>query len=485
MKTILPGVLLSCLMVTAAHGAAEAFKVTTDKTVDSTSLESIIADVYRLSGAKTNDEKAIAIHNYLHSAIFHNAYPTEKKPQSVGPLKVINTYGWGLCGGQHTVLKALFETAGWQVRYRGWSNPGHTTIEVNYDGKWHYFDTFLKAYWWTKDKKTIAGQDDIVADPSIVLDGQKDGRVPVNYLSCGDTPDGCVTGCKNSKANAPSAHKDGWASVTGRDQDYNPLLKLPSGASLKLDWAGVSGGVACDGGKGIHSCGIKDYRNDPVLGAILEHYGPRNFSNGTVTYAPDFSKAADVKDVELSGAQAQGGKLVASGKGAALFKLDLPHAFVSAKLAATFSGDGKLSTSVDGGKTWAAAAAGDIAAAVRQKYSLWVKAEFTGDLSNFSIEGVVEHNRHVLPYLLPGKNAITVSTKDNKLPDGTVLTVTYTFQETTAPAKRKQYNAAGLTYGETKTVTKEITALPFNFDLEVGGKSPPKMLALQRSIKGK
>src|SRR5439155_9323684 len=148
MRTTVTLLLLS--MIAAGPVPAEGIKVTTDRTVDTSSLDSIVRDVFRLSGAKTNDEKAIAIHTWLHHAIFHNAYPVEKSPQSVGPLKAIRVYGWGLCGGQHTVLKALFETAGWKVRYRGWD--GHTTVEVSYDDRWHYFDVFLKCYYWTKDR---------------------------------------------------------------------------------------------------------------------------------------------------------------------------------------------------------------------------------------------------------------------------------------------------------------------------------------------
>src|SRR2546421_3688050 len=108
----------------SSFGEARGFKVTTDKTVDAGALETIVRDVMARAGAKTNDEKAIAIYEYLHNTIFHHAYPTEAAPLSVGPLKVINAYGWSLCGGQHTVLKALFEAAGFKCRYLGW--PGHT-----------------------------------------------------------------------------------------------------------------------------------------------------------------------------------------------------------------------------------------------------------------------------------------------------------------------------------------------------------------------
>ena len=76
-----------------SFAAVKDFKVTTDRTIDSTSLETIVRDVVAHSGAKSNDEKAIAIYEYLHNTIFHWAYPTEAAPQSVGPLKMINVYG--------------------------------------------------------------------------------------------------------------------------------------------------------------------------------------------------------------------------------------------------------------------------------------------------------------------------------------------------------------------------------------------------------
>ena len=482
--------LLACLTIGfSSFAQVDGFKVTTDRTVDSSSLESIVGDVIRLSGAKTSDEKGIALYNYLHTVLFHRAYACEKQPQSVGPLKVINVYGWGLCGGEHTVMKAVFETAGWPVRYRGWSDPGHTTVEANYDGRWHYFDVFLKAYFWTKDKKTIAGQDDIVADPSIVLDGEKDGRVPKeSFLCCGDDAPGIVQGCKHSKAEATSKHEDGWASVTGRDQGYSPLLNLRSGSALKLEWTAMPGMMVADNTDGKHSCpNMKDIRNNSLLGPIFEHYGTRSYSNGTFTYSPDFTKDADIADIELAGAKASGGKLTAtSGAGSAIFKLNLPYAYASAKIDAAFDGgEGKISISTDGGKSWKPASAPDATVQVRQHYDVWVKAEFPGTLNKFNFEATVEHNRGALPFLYNGKNVVTVSTADNKLPANSVLTVTYAYQEAAAPLKRNQYNGQGVKYGEIKTVTKEANALPFTFEIEAGGTTPPKMLYIERALKAK
>jgi hypothetical protein len=459
-----------------AVGPDDGIKVTTDRTVDTSSLESIVKDVFRLAGAKTNDEKAIAIHTWLHHAIFHNAYPVEKSPQSVGPLKAIRVYGWGLCGGQHTVLKALFETAGWKVRYRGWD--GHTTIEVNYDDRWHYFDVFLKCYFWTKDKKTIAGQDDINADPSIVMDALKEGRVPeAHYLCCGDEAKGVVEGCKTSKPLPVSKHEDGWASVTGRDRGYSSQLALPAGATLRLEWKGEPGQFAVNG-QARHTCGNKDFRGDKELGPVLEHYGPRNHSNGKLAYAPDFSRGADVAAVALTGVEAKGGKLTASGQGTAVFKLPLPYVYVSGQIEAAFEGEGKLSISVDGGKTWQPAAAGDVSPVLKQKYDVQVKAEFTGALSKFRLDAVVEHNRSVQPHLLQGKNVVTVAA-----PKDAGLTVTYGYQEATTPEKRARWDGQGVSYSAPKTASHDGAVASWTID--VGGNSPPKMLYLEYAARGK
>src|SRR5436190_2351033 len=294
------------LVGSAALADTKGIKVTTDRTVDTSSLEAIVKDVFAHSGAKTDDEKAIAIYEYLHNTIFHWAYATEPSPQSVGPLKLINVYGWGLCGGQHTVLKALYETAGWKCRYVGW--PGHTTIEVEYGGKWHYYDVFLKCYYWSKDKSHVVGQGEIADDPSIVLDAVKDGRAARQNLCCGDEPQGVVEGCKARKN---EGDQKGWASVTWRDENYSTSLHLPSGSALRLDWKSVPDAFAITGKAPSHSCSNKDFREDKVLGPLLEHYGTRNWSDGTFVYAPDFAK--DAADIELHGAAAKGGKVVGPG----------------------------------------------------------------------------------------------------------------------------------------------------------------------------
>src|SRR5579872_6830545 len=96
-----------------APGLVRGIKVLPDKAPDSTSLKSIVETVTR--GCKTNDEKAIAIYNFMRLTHYHRAYPSE--PGGIPVLKEINCYGWSLCGGLHAEQSALWREMGWDWRF--------------------------------------------------------------------------------------------------------------------------------------------------------------------------------------------------------------------------------------------------------------------------------------------------------------------------------------------------------------------------------
>jgi len=172
--------------------------------------------------------------------------------------------------------------------------------------------------------------------------------------------------------------------------------------------------------------------------------------------------------------------LIASGNAAAIFRLPLPYAYVSANVQASFAGGGKLSFSTDGGRTWKPC---DAAPIVRQKYDVCFKAEFTGAMEKIRVEALVEHNRGVLPYLVAGKNRVAASS-DAK--PGAIASISLGWQDATAAnPKRKQWNGTGITYGTAQTATRDLDGGALNFDLEAGGNTAPKMLFIERAVRAR
>ena len=250
-------VLLS-LLPYARAGELKAIKIVNDRAPDCSTLESMALSVTR--GCKDDDEKAVAIYNFLRYVNYHHSYPSEKG--GIGALKHIHVYGWAVCGGGHSVLAAVYEKAGFKHRFLGW--PGHTTIEIQYGGKWHFLDSFLKIYAWMPDPAapggyTIAGQADIASNPKLLTEGfTKDTTRDVWYqkghafewngpeanwtapafLVCADSLPGVIEGCQHR--NVAGAPRE-WAGLKFDDPEYSSDVHLAPGYSLTLDWDKVEG----------------------------------------------------------------------------------------------------------------------------------------------------------------------------------------------------------------------------------------------------
>lgn len=369
-----------CLAVTrvAAEPLADV-RVLNDRAPDCSSLRSIVQSVTR--GCRTDDEKVIALYNYCRYVYYHHAYPNE--PGGIGALKMIHVYGWSLCGGQHTVMAALWDAAGYPWRYRGWSNPGHTTVEVFYGGRWHYLDTFLKFYCWMPDasdsrRRTIASQEDIRDNPALVNDAfvmdqerkvcyHKDNRFVyagerVNwtapaFMVCGDDLPGVLSGVRSSRnAGNPRA----WGAIKFDEPDYSPAVNLASGYVLTLDWDKIDGAWYFRGSRESprHSCGDKDYRNCPAIGPLLEPYAGtdrrQTWSNGTLVFRPDLGNDAFFEGLaEVQNAACRQGALVPKEPGSpGVIVVPMASPYVVAKAGGKVTGEEvKTAVSVDL-KTW-------------------------------------------------------------------------------------------------------------------------------------
>jgi hypothetical protein len=85
-------------------GLVRQIKVLPDKAPDTSSLKAIVDRVTR--GCKTNDEKAMAIYNFMLLTHYHFAYPDISDT-----LREINCYGWSLCGGLRSLMGNLWHAA--------------------------------------------------------------------------------------------------------------------------------------------------------------------------------------------------------------------------------------------------------------------------------------------------------------------------------------------------------------------------------------
>ena len=505
------------------EGLVKAIKVLPDKAPDCSTLKSIAETVTRDS--RTNDEKAIAIYNFMLLAHYHRQYPSEKG--GIPVLKEINTYGWSLCGGLHSEQSALWRELGWEWRFVGWS--GHTTVEAKYDNRWHYLDAFLKFYAWMPDAgapggRTIAGEDDLdknaqtlirdvfvldkgrgavyTKDNQFEIIGEKANWTAPAFLVCGDTLEGVIDGLKTHKGAGAS---EGWGGISHATGSYSADVNLAPGYSLTNTWDSLADDGWFWAGSKIapkHTCGNKDLRNDPGHGMVMEPYYQhvRSYCNGTLMFAPDFGNDALLKSLAAKeNVKYENGALVPAeaGKPASVTVL-LQSPYIMTKAAGAAEGADSLEISIDGGKSFKTADLKDFTDAVKGQVSALARISFKTALKSLKLEMLVQNSPGSLPYLSPGKNVVTVSAADPAALGDNKLVVTYayapgcrtkSFEQLCNEGKElaKQHNA---TWADTATVVQKVfTAkdLPAKFEIDVPtpkDKHPvyPRMLFVRREV---
>lgn len=519
------------LKVTAAVSAAEApglvtqIKVMPDKAPDCSSLKSIVTSITR--ECKTNDEKAIAIYNFMQLSHYHFAYPGE--PGGLPVLKEINCYGWSLCGGLHSEESALWRQLGWGWRFVGWN--GHTTVEANYDGKWHYLDSFLKFYAWKPDPgapggRTIASEDELTSNSegliknAFVLDparkcvyaknnqfgryGNKVYWLAPAFLSCGDDLGGVIGGLKTHHRGGAD---EGWAGIVHADLGYSADVNLAPGFSLTNTWDAAPDAWYWGNSKKppAHTCGgHKDTRNDPGIGLVLEPYvkskPARSYASGTLAFAPDFSSDAVIKSFALvENVKFADQSLVPlrSGKPGVVV-VDLASPYLLTRASGEASGADTVTVSTDGGKTFRPVDLKNFSDAVRGQVAAQVKIAFKESLKGLKLEATIQNNPGALPYLSPGKNVIAVSVTDPKSLGDNRLVVAYAYRlgsrsksfEQMYDEDKEIAKSHDATWDDTVTCSQKTFAacdLPAKFEIDCPtpkGRYPvyPRMLFVRREV---
>ncbi len=476
-----------------AAGAVVEPKVTSDRTIDTYSVEGIIRDIFK--GKNTPQEKAIALFDFQRRMVYHvNA---DMYGDNRDFMKCYNVYGHNLCGSQATTAVELARLAGCFEDARVVCVPGHTFYELKYDGKWHTFDTMMNFYVFRdKEKTDIANLDEIKENPDIVLKAVEEGRACPGFLHCGDDPKLFTKG-RQSVLNytcKPSEDLMKYKMVRGESwtRHYFPQFEAPSWCRPLKDGVGP-----------YHGCGGRDDK-DPVgfpwwEPYLIKKYGKvsrsyRHWATGFWEYAPDLSGDAAIKDVQSNGITVSGGAIRAAEAGKpGDFLYDLarcPWLIVNGKLTAKVTkGAAGDVVRISAGPTpqqlkevWVAkdvgAAAVDVdlfAGALQKKaWNCAIKIEIkaadpaqTG-VSDLCVKLGFMHNYPASPMLLPGTNKIRFECKDG--PKDAKLFLTYSWFDVEKDEGQPTYKA------EANKHVQEITTSPFEYVIKTPEtKKFPKM----------
>jgi hypothetical protein len=466
--------------VTSAARAAEAPvvenpKVTTDKSVDCSTVDGILKGIIR--DGMSDEEKVLAVFNFVRRVIYHGDGP---QAEAYNFFRMINVHGHGSCLRQTTPMWVLLSKLGYKCR--GWATGGHHCIQVFYGEKWHLLDPHMNFYVYDRaTPKTIASIEQIKADPTLAGDAVKDGRACPGFLLCGDGVDTFAT-------------KDGWQDLGDfpEGKKYTPVISEPFGGialrrgetCLRTWMPGpywYQKGSPKKGEGPRHGCGGGD-RKDVVNWPLYEPHEWqgrfRHWGAGRLEYAPDL-KTDHWADAAVSQSNLAGGKdglapAEAGKDGEAVFAVNCPYVITAGELKLSQSGEGKVAAAVsrDGGKTWqalelAAADGGKAACLFRDQvdgcfegYRLKLTIPAKTAVTGLELVSHFQLNPYSLPYLVPGKN--TVSVEAGRF--GAPLAVTWNWAE-------------GEGWKDAKSVTKTFEKNG-TFEIEIAGPKYPRMTSL-------
>jgi len=488
---------LALLLAPAFAGEAEApaagkktvsgIHIWTDRSVDCFSRETLLKTL--LKDGMSDEEKAVAIWRFVNRRIWHNPRPDDNDPQ-----RVLNVYGYALCGtiretlvwlGQGALGRENAGDAGvssqtyedpalYRIAGGGWlvdslvrldaakppAGMGHSWAQFRYGGRLHYLDAHATFYVYTADGKSIASLEEINGDPTLVTDPVRtsdpfmpcDGGRPEFFYRCAGG--GIGTSERKTNHSMALAVRPGEALVLHFD-------KLPGGyfkrsGSWKTDW---SPEYTKDGP--VHRC-------SGGAEASWRHYG-----NGEILYSPDLAKSGFREALSASdnlAAQADDGKPGLHPKepgkpASATFSFATPYVMVggevtaecdlpkgaTAKLVLVTGRDAKgaliAEAAGEGGKQKLSGKL-DMGAA-GYPYSAQLRVELSGGAADaapallaLDVRIVTQLNFLTLPRLVPGKNRVLFENAGGEA-QAAGLSIEWAWTEKAGPKSDRRRAAAG------------------------------------------
>lgn len=136
-------------------------RITVDGLYDWFDVEAIALEATR--GCKTDEEKALAIWDFIRLNFDHLASPGDRECHN--PVVALNVYGYANCAYHSTVFTSLCRAVG--VPARVWEVWHHTITEAYYNNAWHMLDSDIGLYYLAGDNRTIASVEQLWEDQKI------------------------------------------------------------------------------------------------------------------------------------------------------------------------------------------------------------------------------------------------------------------------------------------------------------------------------
>jgi hypothetical protein len=509
---------LACLAVLAGcsilapGGTAMAADVvnprfTTDRSVDTSSVEAMVKSLVK--EGMSDQEKALAIYNYVRRTMFHYRYLTDFA--GGGTMDMINGVGYCLCTPTAGTQARLCGVAGLKAGVL--STLGHGSVAVYFDDKWNWMDAFVGGCLWDQERKHLAALPEIVAQPALL---KRENPSPVPLFPCGKVllDDALRFEPGNEKYHKECGPDDAdWATRSNPGKcermdwpDKSSLaIVLRPGETYTRSWDHEPGmyflfKTAERLGPPHHFCGVeaeqrdtinwpywKPYvkeitSTDPVTGKPVTVKTGRYWANGRLVWHPDLA-APGLLDAFAS---ARNARVDAAAKAIVPANPDEPAVLEWAvKCPYMLQGgrlevacEGKLSASVrakDKGqfepmelKAEGGVSRGELrpffAKAIGTR-SYTLRLELSGQgarITALDLATVFQHNMYALPQLLPGKNEVTVAVGNPQALKDASFVVEYSWEENGKPRAEK----------------REVDRSPLAFTIEVAGPDLPRMRAL-------
>lgn len=147
-------------------------------------------DVFRISGAKTDKEKALAFYDWFTRCMMRGN--NLMMPDGAGgysrcydPLILLTSWGSGECTFWGWVATECLNAAGLKARRVVVHNNGHTYYEVWYKGddgieQWHAFDPFI-GWYFLNENGEVASCEQLAANPQLAQNPLPGHPVPLGH----------------------------------------------------------------------------------------------------------------------------------------------------------------------------------------------------------------------------------------------------------------------------------------------------------------